>query len=169
MFAVAALSLAAVNPAQALLLNTGDVAVYNLDSTGVLPPPYHQVDVEFSFAGSFGSGDAANFELFDGLNATGALLKSIPLVGPSGGVTIVLIVPSDPAGLFDGIFSIEVIATQGSFEIAPVQAVALLPDGPGTPFTPTIGTVGNAPEPATLVLLGIGLAGLGFSRHKRKQ
>jgi hypothetical protein len=138
-----ALSLAAATPAQALLLNTGDVVVYNFDSTGVLAPPYFEVEAIFSFVGV----GEVTFEAFDGLNATGAFLAGPIDTAVASIITLIAQSPTSPPGLLDGIFSIELIATQRPFQITSILGDAFLPDGPGTPFTPAIGTVGNAPNP----------------------
>ena len=157
--AMIAISLVIVSPAQAILLNTGESVVYNFDGTGVLTPPWFDVEAIFSFADGV-PGDLATYEWFDGLNTTGANFATAPTQFVSFFPTIFLL-GSFPDAL-DGIFSVEVTAVQGPFEITIVQGDAFLPDGPGTIFDATI------PEPATLALLVLGLAGLDFSRRRKR-
>jgi hypothetical protein len=89
------LSLAAAIPAQALLLNTGDVVVYNFDSTGVLAPPYFEVEAIFSFVGV----GEVTFEAFDGLNATGAFLAGPIDTAVASTITLIAQAPTSPPGL----------------------------------------------------------------------
>ncbi len=102
--------------------------------------------------------------VYSGLNATGAILATLPLpLTPTGGAP-------DPTGQFSPLLPIGV-AFAGiamSVDFAGVVDQIGFDNITFGSATPGNGN-GVIPEPATLTLLGIGLAGIGLTRLRRRK
>jgi len=163
--ALVGLWLAAVSPAQAILLNTGDSVVFNFDVTAGAPPPppYINVQTNFFFSG-FDGGEHATVEIFGDLDALGLNEISFSLDGPITSIGIGFGV----AGTEDGVFSARLVADQGPFEIDMAEAFGyVLIEGVYQLTSPVPGTISGAPEPASLALLGIGALAAAAMRRRR--
>jgi len=155
------LVIAGAGPAHALLLNTGDDVILNLDFTGASPPPpYDFAGLTFDAAGN-GSGSSV---FFGGLDATGGQVASEGFT--CSGCGFLNLISSAP-GVLDGIFSVELIVTQGSLDLTNLQGegIFLVRRRSCRPSAASAGRPNRRP----LRFLGIGIAGIGFSRRKRKQ
>jgi hypothetical protein len=164
---LALLIFAFVGLAQATPLPTTQAteAVFNFNFTGQTPaPPYSGMGITLIFNGSFAS--PVNFDLFGGLNGQN-FLSSGTVTWPGTLTAISFTLPSDPAVL-DGVFSIGLY--DPSAPTIDLNAVVAQNIGPQlTP--PVFGTPADGqatvPEPGTLLMLGSGLVGLGWSRRRK--
>ena len=175
---LAALAVIATSPVSASVsLPTGsdpssDLLI-NFDFTSVTPlgPPYVDVIYFVTLDPTNASGTVA-VDLFGDLNG-GDLLASFTTSPP------LFDNASTDGRIGDGLFSLGVRATPGSvgaFVEADAFGIKLICDNSLPPNCSTVqgpDIAGelvrtSAPEPATLALFGIGLAGLGFSRRRKR-
>ncbi len=149
--------------ASPITLNVGDVSIFNWNfaTRGVSPTPYPAIGILVQ-PGSVGGGDTFSTALLSGLDATGSKV--------SGTLNFDTVATNNPE-LTDGIFSLQIAVTAGSITVDPVAfvlsrvAVQLSPiSGPVAPLSPT-----PVPKPASLALLGSGIAGVAVLCRKRKQ
>lgn len=135
-----------------------DTVMFFLDANEAILTVAAGFTTGFSFF--YSSSTAASVNVYDGLNATGNLLASLDLVAQfSDNCT------GDPTGdfcnwtpigvLFEGVA--KSIDFGGTANQTGFDDITFGTDRPGQPV----------PEPASLALLGLGLAGLGVARRRR--
>lgn len=156
------LSWSATAEASPIVVNAGQTLTFNFDffAAGAIPPPPYPF-VTFNtglVVASLDGGDAGGWNGYDGLHATGGNIFLSPFLN--------LISTSDNSpGRIDGIFSFVIAVTAGSITIDPSAFGGAQLDqnltGNIAPF------ISSVPEPATLTLLGGGLAAAVLRRRRR--
>ncbi len=154
---------AAAADASPITVSAGQTVIFNFDfaAEGVVPPPLYPV-MEFFANVDLSTDDASDngtLKVFTDLNGGGIVAAS------ATGSGVDLSTSTNNLGLTDGIFSATLTMTAGSITLDPYAFGA---DANLTPLTPHVSALQPVPEPATLTLLGGGLAATALRRRFRR-
>jgi len=153
-------------PAGAVTLNNGDVAIYNFDFTGQTPSPPYVLGNFNAFFSGVTVGSIATFDFFTELNANGAnVAKDGPTQVPTFSISIGIIDP----GLLDGIFSVKVSANGDPFDIIQASAIGFFNLSLDPLVTPPVQGELVTPLPSALPLFASGAGLLGYMGWRRKK
>ncbi|MES2364711.1 MAG: PEP-CTERM sorting domain-containing protein [Pseudomonadota bacterium] len=158
--------------ASATVITMGQTAIFNFDFSSNNPPPYAFMVIETDFtpiAPQATPPSASGYwQVFDGLNGSGTSADLTPF---AVSVPILELQASQDPILMDGIFSVVFSVTQGIADVnAGALGIPLYPNGPTSGFEgSTMPPLASVPEPATPLLLGLGVLALGLSRSRHKE
>jgi hypothetical protein len=158
------LSVSSAASTAVLTVNAGTTAIFNFDfvAAGATPaPPYTFNQVTTQMLNFDPAVDFGTWTWYPELDGNGAVPipqfdhHDLAVGGFGGGST---------AGYADGIYSLVVEVTAGSITVDPFALGSA--GGQSARISPTA-TVVQAPEPGTVALFAIAVAGLGFAQRRR--